>query len=59
MERNRRIAECDDGGASDSKERQLTYDRLVVVQEDLLRTIRRMQVQGALVSALALSVRGW
>ena len=43
VERNRRIAECDDGGASDSKERQLTYDRLVVVQEDLLRTIRRMQ----------------
>eukprot|EP00731_Ephydatia_muelleri_P017030 Em0010g128a len=43
VERNRRIAECDDGSASDSKERQLTYDRLVMVQEDLLRTIRRMQ----------------
>lgn len=43
IERNRRIAESSDGSSTDTKERQHTYDRLVLVQEDLLRTIRRMQ----------------
>lgn len=41
-ERERRIFE--DKDTVEYKERMKTYDRLVGVQEDLLRTMRKMQV---------------
>ena len=47
-ERNRRIAESKDEHSADNVERRKTYDRLVVVQEDLLKTIQGMKVGSGL-----------
>ena len=43
-ERARRIEESQDTSSDTQKERMKTYDRLVLVQEDLLRHMRKIQV---------------
>ena len=43
-ERSRRIEESKEEYSDVNVERRKTYDRLVVVQEDLLKTIQRMKV---------------
>ena len=42
-ERERRLSE--DQGSPEYKDRMKSYDRLIGVQEDLLRTMRKMQVR--------------
>ena len=43
-ERSRRIEESKDENSDDNIQRRETYNRLVMVQEDLLKTIQRMKV---------------
>ena len=43
-ERERRIAEAKNIDTEENKERMKTYDRLIFVQEDLLRHSRKMEV---------------
>lgn len=43
-ERARRIEESSDSSSETQKERMRTYDKLVNVQEDLLRHMRKLQV---------------
>ena len=45
-ERSRRIEESKDENSDDNIQRRETYNRLVMVQEDLLKTIQRMKVGG-------------
>lgn len=47
QERKRRIEEATAQDTEGSKERLKTYDRLIVVQEDLLRHCRIMEVCNA------------
>ena len=44
-ERERRIEESKEENSDVNVERKKTYDRLVTVQEDLLKTIQRMKVR--------------
>ena len=44
-ERERRIEESKEETSDISVERRKTYDRLIAVQEDLLKTIQRMKVR--------------
>ena len=43
-ERERRIEESKEENSDVNIERRKTYDRLIAVQEDLLKTIQRMKV---------------
>ena len=45
-ERSRRIEESKDETSDVNTQRRETYNRLVMVQEDLLKTIQRMKVGG-------------
>ena len=45
-ERNRRIEESKDEHSEINVKRRQTYDRLIMVQEDLLKTMQRMKVRG-------------
>ena len=45
-ERSRRIEESKDETSDVNTQRRETYNRLVTVQEDLLKTIQRMKVGG-------------
>ena len=44
-ERERRIEEGKEENSDVNVERRKTYDRLITVQEDLLKTIQRMKVR--------------
>ena len=57
----RRIAAEKEEGTELDTERRKTYDRLIVVQEELLRTIHKMKVSGAPCSGSRVSLpsRGW